>query len=134
MSRRKQTVCVVGSRSFPITVEIGAEVVDLLRAYPDGTRFVTRGSEGFDRFVLRVAEVIGLHVDVYPSAGGSTNFDRDVAIVRDADEVLVFLDPRTLHRTDTGTSHVLEKALDQRKKVAAYTVGGDHLVFAGSSE
>ena len=130
MKRRK--VCVIGNRSFPLTPEIGSEVVDILRTYPPQTTFLTRGSDGFDTFILRACEVIELPVIPYPAAGGSTNFDRDVQIVKDADEVLVFLDPATLDDENTGTAHVLSKALDQRKKVAAYSVSHNHLVYVGS--
>lgn len=130
MERR---IAVVGSTSFPITPEIGAEVVDVLREFPQGTTFLTRGSPGFDHFIRRVGEVAGLSVVVYPARGGSSNWDRDVALVRDATEVLAFLDPATLSDSNTGTAHIVEKALDQRKPTRAWTVADNHLVFAGSN-
>lgn len=132
MPRRK--VAIVGSRSFPISPEVGAEVVDLMREYAEGTVFLTRGSEGFDTFVLAVAPIIGYTAIAYPSAGGANNFLRDVQLVKDADEVLVFLDPDTLDDMNTGTAHVLAKALDQKKPTRAYSVANRHLVFAGSSD
>jgi hypothetical protein len=134
MSRKRKRIAIVGSSRFPITPELGAEVVDLMRAYPDGTVFLTRGGGVFDTFVASVGPAIGYAVLTYPSPGGSANWDRDVALVKDADEVMAFLDPETLHDTNTGTAHVIEKALDQKKKVMAYSVANRHLVYAGSSE
>jgi hypothetical protein len=71
---------------------------------------------------------------MWHSAGGAANYLRDNEIVRAATEVLVFLDPNTLTDENTGTSHVLSKALDQRKKAMAYSVAADHLVYVGASE
>jgi hypothetical protein len=135
MSRRKhRRVAVCGSRSFPLTTEVAAQVVELLRSYPAGTVFLTRGSAGFDEFVLAVCGLLELPCEALPSAGGSANWDRDVAMVRAADEVVVFLDPDTLTDENTGTAHVLAKALDQRKKAMAYSASGDRLVYVGSSD
>ena len=134
VSRKRKHVAVIGSTSFPLTPEVGAEVVDILREYPEDTVFLTRGSAGFDTFVCAVGPIIGRAVLTYPSPGGSKNWDRDVAMVKASDIVLAFFDPATLHNENTGTAHVVAKALDQRKKVAAYTVAGRHLVYAGSSD
>ena len=135
MSRpKKRKVAVVGSSSFPITPEVGAEVVDVLRTYPEGTVFLTRGSAGFDTFLMAVCPIIGYTALAYPSPGGSKNWDRDVALVKDADEVLCFFDPATMHDENSGTAHVATKALDQKKKTLAYTVANRHLVYAGSSD
>ena len=134
MSRKSRRVAIVGSTTFPLTPEIGAEVVDIMRGYPDGTVFLTRGSSGFDTFISRASDIIGRTCVLYPSPGGSRNWDRDVALVKDADEVLLFFDPASLHDPNTGTAHVGEKALDQRKKVMAYSVANERLIYAGSSE
>lgn len=127
-------VAIVGSTRFPLSPEVGSEVIDLMREFPDGTVFLTRGSAGFDTFVVTVCEMLGLPLRPYPSEGGSKNWDRDVKIVKDADEVLVFLDPATLDDQNTGTAHILAKALDQKKKTRAFSEAHQHLVFAGSSE
>lgn len=123
-----------GSRSFPLTPEVGTEIVNLLRAYPAGTLILTRGSEGFDTFVMRAAEIMEMPVVPFPSAGGGDNFRRDADMVREADEVIAFLDPNSLRNMNTGTAHVVEKALDQKKPTRAYSVSGNHLVFAGSND
>ncbi len=130
--RRRKVVAVCGSRSFPLTPQVGAAVVDLLRAYPEGTLFLTRGSEGFDQFVLRACDILGLPVEVRDAEGGASNWLRDVALVRESSEVLVFLDPSTMTDESTGTSHVLAKALDQKRKTQAYSASGDTLVYVGS--
>lgn len=135
MSRRKRPViCVVGSRSFPLTPEVGAEVVDLLRAYPEGTRFLTRGSEGFDQFVLGACGILGLPVETRPSQGGADNFARDAQLALECDELVAFLDPATIHREDTGTAHTVEKFLDKRRRTRAYSVAAGRLVYVGSSD
>ena len=131
--RKHKVIAVVGSTSFPLSVPVGAAILDLLLAYPQGTLFLTRGSPGFDTFLLDACPQLGLSVEARPSEGGSRNWDRDVALVQDADEVVVFLDPGSLHDENTGTSHVLDKALDQRKRTQAYSCAGDTLVYVGSS-
>jgi hypothetical protein len=131
---KPKRIVVVGSRSFPITPEVGAEIVDVLRSYPADTVFLTRGSAGFDTFLMAVGDILDLAVQACPAKGGSTNFDRDVAMVRESDEVLVFIDPDSLHNQNTGTAHIAEKALDQKKPTKAWTVAANHLVYAGSSD
>lgn len=133
MPKRKQVV-VVGSRSFPLDAQVGSEIVDILRAYPKGTTILTRGSEGFDTFVSKACDIVGIPVVLCPSFGGPDNFRRDAAMVADADEVLAFFDPASLDNMNTGTAHVVEKALDQRKKTMAYSVANGHLVYAGSND
>lgn len=135
MTRRKRlVVAVVGNSSFPLTPALGAAVVDLVREYPEGTRFLTRGSVGFDEFVLRACEVLGLPCEPRPSAGGPDNFKRDAEMALECGELLAFLDPKTLHREDTGTAHVITKFLDKRRRVRAYSASGDKLVYVGSSD
>jgi hypothetical protein len=125
-------VAVVGNSTLQITPDIGAEIVDVMVECGE-VEFLTRGSPGFDEFAERVALLLGRKVIRYAAQGGSSNWLRDVEMVRAADEVLAFLDPDTLHREDTGTAHVIEKALDQKKKVSSYTVANGHLAFAGSN-
>ena len=134
MRRKARRVVVAGSSSFPLTPEVGGEVVEILRGYPEETVFLTRGSPGFDTFIVRATAIIQRPCVRYPSLGGSKNWDRDVQIVRDADEVLIFFDPDSLHDLNTGTAHIAEKALDQKRKTTAYTIAANHLVYAGSTE
>ena len=133
MTRHKRkVVAVCGSRSFPLTPQVGAAVVDLLRAYPEGTLFLTRGSEGFDQFVLRACDILGLPCEERRSAGGGDNFKRDAEMALECGELLAFLDPRTLDREGTGTAHIVEKFLDKKRRVQAYSAAGDALVYVGS--
>lgn len=135
MSRRKRIcVAVAGNSSFPLTPAIGSAVVDLLREYPQGTRFITRGSPGLDEFVLRACELLGLPCEPRPSSGGPDNFRRDADMARECDEMLAFLDPATLHREDTGTAHMIDKGLDQKRRVRAFSASGDRLVYVGDSD
>ena len=135
MPRRKRLcVAVAGNSSLPLTPAIGTAIVDLLREYPEGTRFITRGSPGVDEFVLRACELLGLPCEPRPSAGGPDNFRRDADMARECDELLAFLDPHTLDRGDTGTAHAIDKALDQKRRVRAFSASGDKLVYVGSSD
>ena len=127
-------VVMVGSTTFPLNPDIAAEVIDLMRAYPEGTVFQTRGSAGFDQFLAVAADILGYAVVTWPASGGADNFHRDAEMVKTADEVIVFLDPKTIHREDTGTAHLMEKALDQKKPTRAYSAHGHRLVYVGSNE
>ena len=129
-TRPVRKVAIVGNRSFPLTPAIGAQIVDIIREMGDVT-ILTRGSEGLDDFISRACGVLDIACVLYRLQG--KNWDRDVALVRDADEVVVFLDPSSLTDENTGTSHVLAKALDQRKRTQAYSAHGDALVYVGSS-
>lgn len=134
MTRRKRLcVAVAGNSSIALTPAIGTAIVDLLREYPEGTRFITRGSPGVDEFVLRACELLGLSCEPRPSPGGRMNYVRDVEMVRESDEVIVFLDPATITDERTGTSHVLDKALDQGKRARAFSAAGDSLIYVGDT-
>jgi hypothetical protein len=125
-------VCLVGSTTFPLDAAVGAEIVDTMLAFGDDVAFLTRGSKGFDQFVMTVAPLVGRTCLAYPSEGGADNFVRDIELVRDADEILAFFDPATLHREDTGTGHVVETALNQKKPVRAFTTVNGSLVYVGA--
>lgn len=124
-------VALIGSTTFPIDAAVGAEIVDTMLGCGEEAVFLTRGSKGFDQFIMSVAPLIGRRCFAYPSEGGADNFLRDIELVKDADEVLAFFDPATLHRTDTGTGHVVEVALSQQKPCKAFTVVNGTLVWAG---
>jgi hypothetical protein len=127
-------VVIVGSRSFPIDTVVGTQIVELMRAFPEDTLFLTRGSDGFDRFVMQVAPIIGRHCFAYPASGGADNYLRDIELVKDGDEVLAFFDPGTLDDSQSGTAHVVEKALDQGKTVRAYSVVNEALIWVGEND
>jgi hypothetical protein len=126
-------VVVVGSSTFPIEPGVGKEIVDLLREFPEDTVFLTRGSEGFDRFLMGVAGLIERRCFAYPSQGGADNWLRDIELVKDGDEVICFFAPDALTDYDTGTAHVLETALTQQKPAKAYSVVNGSLVWVGET-
>ena len=127
-------VAMVGNHTFPIDASIGKQVVDVMLEYGEDVAFLTRGSEGFDQFIIHASLVIGRRVFTYKGQGGTDNLIRDGELVNDADEVLAFFDPETMHREDTGTAMVVEKALTARKPTRAYTVVEGALVWAGETE
>ena len=135
MSRRRtRDVCVVGSSTFPLDVEVGAAIVDLMKEYGDGVTFHTRGKPAFDRFIVSAAEALGRPCILYPSRGGGDNWERDIRLVDAVDEVVAFFSPDHLDADEgTGTMHVVERALDKHKKVRAYSVWESKLVYAGAS-
>jgi hypothetical protein len=126
-------VVLVGSSTFPIDTALGAQVVDVMREFPDDTVFLTRGSPGFDQFVMKVAPIIERRCFGYPSQGGADNWLRDIELVKDGDEVICFFSPDALHDYDTGTAHILETALTQQKPVKAYTIADGALIWVGES-
>lgn len=125
-------VLVCGSTSFPLTPELGAQIVDEMRALGD-VIFLTRTAKaGFDRFVAGVASALGRPCIQFIGSGRD-NFERDVQMVEAADEVLLFFDPAQLDiAADTGTQHVAEVALTKRKPVRAWSAHDSQLIFAGA--
>jgi len=124
-------LCVVGSDRFPIDAVIGGQVVDEIRAAKPEV-ILTRGGPHFDQFVTKVAALLGIPVILFPARGGSDNWERDVELAGQADQVMAFLAPDSLSvEKMSGTQHVIEKAMDQRKPVRAYTTVDQRLVWAG---
>jgi hypothetical protein len=127
---------VVGSTNFPLDAAVVAQVVDVIRGLGQGTTILTRGSEGLDTFIIAASMVLGMRCLTYKSDGGSLNWNRDVELVRDSTEVHGFLSLEDFERTDkmSGTMHILEKSLDQRKPTTLYTVSDGVLIQVGWSE
>lgn len=128
----------VGSSKFPIDVAIGTQIVEEIRALGD-VAILTRGRGNLDEFVKNVSIVLGLRCLTYPSRGGSDNWQRDVELVKDADEVLAFITQKDMEldvEKDrlTGTLHIVEKGLDQKKKVRLFTEVDGRLVYAAATE
>jgi hypothetical protein len=131
---RTRKIAVVGNRSFPIDVAVGVQVVDILREYPDDTVFLTRGSPGFDEFIMLAAPLIGRRCFAYPGKGGTDNLERDSELVKDADEVLAFFEVNSIGDTKTGTAMIVEKSLNAKKPTRAYTVVDGRLIWAGETD
>lgn len=135
MSRPKhRKLAIIGNGDFPITPEVGAEIVEIIRSYGENVILLTRGRGSVDQFIAGVAPIIGLRCFLYPSRGGADNWNRDVELASDADEILAFFHPDALPDYSSGTAHLVEKALDKKRKVHAYSVTDRHLVYAGSSD
>jgi len=131
MSRK---VAVVGSTSFEITTPIGAQIVDLVRHLGD-VLLLTRGTGEVEHFIATIAPLLDLRCFAYPAQGGADNWIRDVELVRDADEVIAIVSRADLEaKRETGTLHVVEKALDQEKPVRMYTEVAGSLVYAAASQ
>jgi hypothetical protein len=87
---------------------------------------------GVDQFVCAACEHLGKEFTVYdvegPSRGGA--FVRDLTLINDADKIIALFDPERV--MEGGTGHIVNKALDERKEVEAYTVDDSgELVLVG---
>lgn len=127
-------IAIVGNRSFPIDAGIGAQVVEIMQSFGPDAVFLTRGSSGFDTFIVHAAIILGRRVFKYPAVGGADNLDRDRELVADADAVLGFFDYDTMHDPRTGTAMVLEAALNAKKPTRAYTCVDGVLSWAGETD
>ena len=128
-------IAIVGSSNLEVTASVGAEIVDLVRAYGQNTVLLTRGSGEFDHFIATIAPLLELRCFAYPSSGGRENWQRDVDLVKDADEVLVIVSRADLEaKKESGTMHVLEKALQQEKPTRLFTTVDGSLVGVASDD
>ena len=133
MSVRK--VAIVGSTSFQITTTIGAEIVDIVRGLGPDVVLLTRGTGEVDHFIATIAPILEIRCFAYPSQGGADNWLRDVELARDSDEVIAIVSRKDLDKgRDSGTLHLVEKALDQGKPTRLFTEVDGALVYAASSE
>lgn len=128
-------VAIVGSSSFPLNAGIGAQIVDMMREREPGTVFLTRGKGDVDVFVGHVSLALGFTCLTYPSEGGPDNWRRDVDLARDADEIITIISRNDLELSDktSGTLHIAEKGLDQRKHVVMMTEADGRLVWAAEN-
>jgi hypothetical protein len=125
----------VGSTNFPLDAATTAQVIEVLRAFPEGTLILTRGSDGLDQFIMAACVVMGYRCFTYKAIGGSDNWTRDVEMVRDATEVHAFLSLEDFEKADrmTGTMHVIEQALNAKRPTKAYVAVDGTLAFAGET-
>ena len=123
-------VAVIGNETFPLNVEIGTQVVDVLKSYGEDVVFLTRNAQGFEQFVATAALALGRRCFTYPGRGSGDNLARDAELVADADEVVAFLNPATLDNPRSGAALVLDRALAAGKPVRAATTVHGMLVWA----
>lgn len=121
-------IAVVGSGTFPLTCEVGAQVVDVIRGYEDAV-FITRGSGPFEKFVGHVCLTLGVRCFEMKGGGGGDNFVRDAELVMACDELVAFIDPAVLDKPHGGTQMVIERALSAGRKVRAATAVEGNLVW-----
>lgn len=135
MSQAKR-IAIVGSSSFPLNAGIGAQIVDTIREYGEDIVLMTRGKGDVDVFVGHVALALGITCLIYPSSGGPDNWRRDVDLARDADEIIAIISRNDLELSDkmSGTLHVAEKGLDQRKRVRMMTEADGRLIWAAEND
>ena len=126
---RKVAIC--GSSSFPLDAAVGAQVVDTILGFGEDVLILTRGAGAFDAFVSTVALVLGRRCFNYP--GSSSNWQRDIELAFDANELVAFLDPAVLDNPKTGTAHLIECALAAGKPVRVATPVEGTLVWARAS-
>ena len=132
-------VAIVGSSDFPV-VHAGPAIFEWLgQTFPiHDTTIYTRGSKGFDLFLGEGAKYMGYPVIELPGRGGPSNYERDVKLVREVEEVHVFFSPDRVG--EGGSQHLVDKALDQRKPTYSYSYipgrvsGGGHIELIGSDD
>ena len=88
---------------------------------------LTRGRCEPEQAILWQALRDDIRAFVYRSEGGRDNWQRDVDLVRDADEVIVVLSREALDRTDTGAWHVIERAIADEKPLRVFLQYKDRL-------
>lgn len=125
MTRR---VAMVASGSFPLSTELGAQIVEVIRGYEDAV-FLTRGSGETERFIAHVCLALDRRCFAFRGYGGGDNFARDDELVAAADEVIAFLDPGVLEGPRTGAKGVIDRALRAGKKVRAAAPVEGNLVW-----
>ena len=131
MTEKGQRIAVVGSTDFPLNDTVGGQIVDLIRDLAPET-ILTRGTKGFDQFIIAIADILGIPWIEFKSVGGADNWDRDVRLVGQADMVLGFVSTTRYDEGKiSGTQHVLEQGLNQKKPTRAYTAVNDNLIWTG---
>lgn len=118
---------IVGSTGFSPPV-----LMTLLQSTPGVILTRQTKAWGVDQFVQAACEYLGREFTVYqvegPSRGGA--FVRDLTLLNDADKVIALFAPDKV--MEGGTAHIVNKALDEKKEVEAYTVDDEgELVLVG---
>ena len=121
-------VAIVGSTGFapPILFQLIQDTEGII---------LTRRTKswGIDQFVRATCEYLGREFTVYevegPARGGA--FVRDLNLINGADKIIALFAPDKV--MEGGTGHIVNKALDERKEVEAYTVddNGDLVLVGG---
>jgi hypothetical protein len=138
MASRKAAVA--GSTAIQLDKRVAHMILSVLRELDDTyTEVLLRRPRGswpspFETLVSSLASAMGFTVTWFaPTTGGrSATYLRDVQMVAAADQVFAFF-PEGSEMTG-GTGHVVEKALDQGRPVAAYAITDDGLRWVGGAD
>jgi hypothetical protein len=135
-------VALVASRTLSLA-EVFPWALEELRELPEGSwvhlRKAMRGSASqFSLAMAVLATELELNVRWFrPGSGGrQATFIRDVEMVAASDEVVAYFAEGEEMGVESGTAHVVEKALDQGKTCRAYVIidGDRRLVGSHDAE
>ena len=128
-------IAIGGSRSLP-PGQAPRLLVRFLAALPADTVVLLRrgaktASGRFELDTARLCAILGVGVEFCQPelpGGRKATFFRDIEMVSRSDLVIVFLQPDEVMSETSGTSHLIEKALDQHVPAYAYEVAADGAV------
>ena len=119
-------VAIVGSRTLDLAAVSVPLLNELTRLPLDAEVLVRSGRTErgeFEELTLRLCAALDIKTSVrFPAEGTGRAgvYDRDIAMVEEADTLIAYFDPA--HVMQGGTAHVVEKAIDAEKPVYAYEV------------
>lgn len=121
-------VAMVGPRTLPLKEYAGAILGEIARL-PEGTSVLLRRGRttdpgSFEQLVAQICAQLAIDVTwCTPDAGGrAAVFERDIAMAEKADEVVAFFEEGKVMEGDSGTTHVVEKAIDADRVTNVYVV------------
>lgn len=128
-------IVIAGSRRLPPGHAPRLLVIFLASLSPDAVIVLRRGISTppgrFEADTARLAEALGLSVEWArpdPGLGREGTYFRDVKMVGEAALVLAWFMPSEAMHSNSGTSHLAEKALDQHVPIYTYTLDADGTV------
>lgn len=133
-------ILIAGSRKVKPAWVIGA-VTELMNQLPPTTFLLRTGLGTKPGPIEGMCWILAFYTDhqvdwCVPEEGRNRTgtFVRDIAMVDKSDAVIVFLHPDEDPLGDTGTAHILQKALDANRPLFAYTAGPEGLNWVGGSD
>lgn len=123
----------VGNHTFPLDASTGAQIVDVIRGLGNDVTLLTRKRGPVDVFIQHCAIILGVRCLTYDAEGGSSNIERDSALIRDATELHAFLCLDDFEQgRESGTEWLVQKGLSAGLPVYAYASIDGALVHVGS--
>jgi hypothetical protein len=122
---------IVGSTGF---FPNATTILRLIESNPGQIITRTTKANGIDAVVAGLCLMYGHPCEMYsmegPSRGGA--YVRDLNLINDADKIIAIFAPDRV--MEGGTGHIVNKALDERKEVEAYTIDEQgELVLVGGN-